>query len=126
MKSHIISGMLMLCLFLCSKASAQEQGVASYYADSFDGQMMANGAAYDPDELTCAHPTAPLGSIMKIARKDNPDQSVIVRVVDRGPYVKGRIVDLSKRAAKELGILHMGIADVVVGFIKKPGVLNCP
>ncbi len=126
MKSHIISGILMLCLFLCQKAIGQEQGVASYYADSFDGQMMANGSVYDPDELTCAHPTAPLGSIMKIARKDNPDQSVIVRVVDRGPYVKGRIVDLSKRAARELGILHMGIADVVVGLIKSPGVLNCP
>ncbi|MBK9982980.1 MAG: septal ring lytic transglycosylase RlpA family protein [Saprospiraceae bacterium] len=126
MKSHIISGIFMLCFFLCQKAKAQEQGVASYYADSFNGQMMANGAVYDPDELTCAHPTAPLGSIMKIARKDNPDQSVIVRVVDRGPYVKGRIVDLSKRAAKELGILHMGIADVVVGLIKSPGVIICP
>jgi rare lipoprotein A len=58
---------------------------------------------------------------MKIARKDCPEQSVIVRVVDRGPYVKGRIVDLSKRAAEELGILHLGIAEVVVGLIKKPG-----
>ena len=122
MKSHIISGILMLSFFLCQKAYSQEAGVASYYADSFDGQTMANGDAYDPEQLTCAHPTAPLGSIMKITRKDNPDQSVIVRVVDRGPYVKGRIVDLSKRAAKELGILHMGIADVVVGLIKIPGI----
>lgn len=121
MKSHIISGIFMLCFLLCQKAYSQEEGIASFYADSFDGQMMANGAFYNPEELTCAHPTAPLGSIMKIARKDNPDQSVIVRVVDRGPYVKGRIVDLSKRAAKELGMLHMGIADVVVGIIKKPG-----
>ena len=110
----------MLLLFVSQMANAQEQGVASYYADRFEGQKMANGNAYDPDQLTCAHPTAPLGSIMKITRKDCPDQSVIVRVVDRGPYVKGRIVDLSKSAAKELGILHLGIAEVVVGLIKRP------
>ena len=57
---------------------------------------------------------------MKVARADNPDQSVIVRVVDRGPYVKGRIIDLSKRAARELGILHLGVAEVVVGLVKSP------
>ena len=120
MKSHIISGMIMLCVLLCHEAKAQQEGVASFYADSFVGRKMANGDIYNPEELTCAHPTAPLGSIMKIARVDCPDQSVIVRVVDRGPYVKGRIVDLSKRAARELGILQIGITDVVVGLIKSP------
>jgi len=111
----------MLTMLVCQNAYAQEEGIASYYADFFVGRTMANGTAYNPEELTCAHLTAPLGSIMKIARKDCPEQSVIVRVVDRGPYVKGRIVDLSKRAAEELGILHLGIAEVVVGLIKKPG-----
>ena len=120
LKSHIISGIAMLCLFLCQKAVAQEEGVASFYADSFVGRKMANGHAYNPEELTCAHPTAPLGSIMKVARIDDPNQSVIVRVVDRGPYVKGRIIDLSLRAARELGILHVGIAEVVVGLVKSP------
>ena len=120
MKSHIISGIVFLTVFFCQKAYSQEAGIASYYADFFDGRKMANGDAYNPNELTCAHLTAPLGSIMKIARKDCPDQSVIVRVVDRGPYVKGRIVDLSKRAAEQLGILHLGIAEVVVGLIKGP------
>lgn len=110
----------MLCLFLCQKVYSQQQGVASYYSDWFDGRQMANGKIYNPNELTCAHPTAPLGSLMKIALRDCPEQSVIVRVVDRGPYVKGRIVDLSKRAARELGILQMGIANVVVGIIKNP------
>jgi len=110
----------MLFLCVCQKVYAQEEGVASYYADFFEGRKMANGDAYNPEELTCAHLTAPLGSIMKITRLDCPDQSVIVRVVDRGPYVKGRIVDLSKRAAKELGILHLGIAEVVVGLVKRP------
>ena len=110
----------MLTLLVCQKAYAQEEGVASFYADWFTGRTMANGDAYNPKELTCAHLTAPLGSIMKITRKDCPDQSVIVRVVDRGPYVKGRIVDLSKSAAEQLGILHLGIAEVVVGLIKRP------
>ena len=110
----------MLFLFVCQTGYTQESGVASYYADFFEGRKMANGDRYNPEELTCAHPTAPLGSIMKIARIDCPDRSVIVRVVDRGPYVKGRIIDLSKRAARELGILHLGIADVVVGLVKNP------
>ncbi len=81
---------------------------------------MSNGERYDPEGLTCAHPTAPLGSIMKIARKDNPNFSVIVTVTDRGPYIKGRIIDLSRRAARELGILDSGISEVVVALIKKP------
>ncbi len=120
LKSHIISGITMLCLFLCLEATAQQEGMASFYADNFVGRKMANGDIYNPEELTCAHPTAPLGSLMKVARADNPEQSVIVRVVDRGPYVKGRIIDLSKRAARELGILRLGIAEVVVGIIKNP------
>lgn len=126
MKSHIISGILMLCLLLCSKVYSQQAGIASYYADWFDGRMMANGNNYNPNELTCAHLTAPLGSLIKIALRDCPEQSVIVRVVDRGPYVKGRIVDLSKRAAKDLGILQMGIADVVVGLVKNQGEFSFP
>lgn len=81
---------------------------------------MSNGERYDPESLTCAHPTALLGSIMKIVRKDNPNFSVIVTVTDRGPYIKGRIIDLSRRAARELGILDAGISEVVVVLIKKP------
>lgn len=108
-------------LFLSSAAFAQEEGVASFYADMLKGRKMANGDRYDPEDLTCAHPTAPLGSIMKVARQDNPDHSVMVIVTDRGPFVKGRIIDLSKRAAKELGIIDTGIAKVVVALIKKPG-----
>ena len=110
----------MFCLLAPSGLSAQEKGVASFYADFFTGKKMANGERYDPEDLTCAHPTAPLGSIMKVARKDNPDHSVMVIVTDRGPYVSGRIIDLSKRAARELGILDTGIAEVVVALVKKP------
>ena len=113
---------VLFCLFLAGKSTAQESGVASYYADVLAGNKMANGETYDPEDLTCAHRTYPLGTILKVARKDNPDHSVMVIVTDRGPFVKGRIIDLSKRAARELGIIHRGISDVVVALVKKPGV----
>jgi len=78
---------------------------------------MANGEIYNPNFLVCAHPTAPLGSFLKVSRRDHPGYSVIVKVADRGPFVKGRIIDLSKRAAKELDILHAGLADVIIAYL---------
>ena len=81
---------------------------------------MANGERYDPEDLICAHLSYPLGTILKVARKDNPDRSVMVIVVDRGPYIKGRSIDLSKRAAREIGMLDHGLAEVVVAVVKKP------
>jgi rare lipoprotein A len=122
--SLLITGIF--CLFLTASAYSQEEGIASFYHNGLTGFKMANGDRYNPDELTCAHPTAPMGSILKIARKDNPDHSVMVIVSDRGPYVKGRIIDLSRRAAKELGILDSGISEVVVALIKKPGNTGIP
>ncbi len=119
-KFHVISAMVFLCILVCQKANAQECGIASYYADFFDGRKMANGVRYDPNNFTCAHPTAPIGTIFKVVRRDDPSCSVIVTVSDRGPFVKGRIIDLSKRAAQELGILHIGITEVVVALVKRP------
>jgi rare lipoprotein A len=116
-KSHVISSLVFLCLVCCIDLSAQKTGVASYYADFFEGRKMANGDYYNPDVLTCAHPTAPLGSFLKVSRRDHPGYSVIVKVADRGPYVKGRIIDLSKRAARELDMLHEGITDVVIATL---------
>lgn len=121
-----ISLMGILCLFLTTAAYSQEKGIASFYTDALKGKKMANGNRYNPEELTCAHPSAPMGSIIKVARQDNPDQSVMVVVTDRGPYVDGRIIDLSKRAAEELGILDTGISEVVVALIKKPGNMIYP
>ena len=121
-KSLIILTLGFLCLFVAVPAYSQEKGIASFYTDALKGRKMANGDRYDPDDLTCAHPTAPLGSIIKVARKDNPDHSVMVIVTDRGPYVDGRIIDLSRRAAEELGILENGVTEVVVALIKKPRV----
>lgn len=116
-KSHIISLITFLCLFVTQIAASQDSGIASYYSDVFDGRKMANGERYNPDILSCAHPTAPLGSFLKVSRRDHPGYSIIVKVTDRGPFIKGRIIDLSKRAAKELDILHLGIADVFIAYL---------
>ena len=116
-KSHVISSLAFLCLVCCCSLKGQDSGIASYYADYFVGKTMANGEKYNHNILVCAHPTAPLGSFLKVSRRDHPGYSVIVKVADRGPFVKGRIIDLSKRAAKELDILHTGLADVIIAYL---------
>jgi rare lipoprotein A len=92
-------------------AGAQEAGLASYYNDYFTGKTTASGEKYDPNKLTAAHKSLPIGTMIKVTNLAN-DKSVIVRVNDRGPYVKGRILDLSKSAAIQLGLLQSGFARV--------------
>jgi len=95
-------------------ALAQTQsGKASFYSKKFTGRKTANGERLHHDSLTCAHKTYPFGTLLKVTNPEN-GVHVIVRVTDRGPYVKGRIIDLSVRAAKELGIFAQGIAPVIV------------
>ena len=95
-------------------ALAQPQrGKASFYSKKFTGRRTANGERLHHDSLTCAHKTYPFGTLLKVTNPAN-GESVIVRVTDRGPYVKGRIIDLSVRAAREIGIIAQGIAPVVV------------
>lgn len=101
-------------MMLSFTALAQtERGKASYYAKSWSGRKTADGSKLHHDSLTCAHKTYPFGTLLKVTNPAN-GLSVIVKVTDRGPYVKGRIVDLSVRAAKELGMLSQGIAPVIV------------
>ena len=100
--------------FLIPHSSAQTQkGKASYYALRFTGRKTASGERMHHDSLTCAHRTFPFGTMLKVTNPAN-GKSVIVRVTDRGPYVKGRIIDLSARAAREIGIIAQGIAPVIV------------
>ena len=100
---------------LTSKINAQgvQTGKASYYAKKFSGRKTASGERLHHDSLTCAHRTYPFGTQLKVTNPAN-GKTVIVRVTDRGPYVRGRIIDLSVRAARELGIIAQGIATVVV------------
>jgi len=90
-----------------------QQGMASYYAKSWTGRRTANGDRLHHDSLTCAHLKYPFGTRLKVTNPAN-GKSVIVRVNDRGPYHKKRIIDLSWGAAKALGILSRGVAMVVV------------
>lgn len=80
-----------------------QSGEASWYAEKFQGRQTANGERFDPGALTAAHRTLPLGSYVRV-RSLATGKSVVVRINDRGPYVKGRIIDLSYAAAKTLGL----------------------
>ena len=92
--------------------NAQVQtGKASFYADKFEGVSTASGEKYRHNKLTGAHKTLPFGTKVRVTNLDN-NQSVEVIINDRGPYVEGRIIDLSKAAAEQLGFINKGLADV--------------
>ena len=108
-----------LCLVGCATtgvrigmASARsEVGLASHYARRFEGRRTASGEPYDERELTGAHRTLPFGTRVRVTNLSN-HRSVVVRINDRGPFRKGRIIDLSRRAARDLGFLREGMARV--------------
>ena len=106
-------------MLLPSNASAQTTtGTASYYSKRSTGSRTASGERLHHDSLTCAHRTYPFGTRLKVTHQGN-GKSVIVRVTDRGPFIRGRIVDLSWGAARELGMLGQGIAKVSVEVLPK-------
>jgi len=92
-------------------------GVASWYGEDFHGKLTANGETYDMHDLTAAHKTLPLGTVLRVTNLDN-GKSVKVRINDRGPYIEGRMIDLSFAAAKKLGFSHLGTARVKLQVIK--------
>jgi rare lipoprotein A len=91
-------------------------GVASWYGADFHGELTANGELYDMTALTAAHPTLPLPSYVRVTNLDN-GSSLVVRVNDRGPFVAGRLIDLSAQAANMLGFMEEGTAHVQVDYI---------
>nr|WP_240610033.1 septal ring lytic transglycosylase RlpA family protein [Halomonas endophytica] len=88
-----------------------EEGQASFYADRYQGRRTASGERFDQQALTAAHRTLPFGTEVRVTRLDNGREAV-VRVNDRGPFVRGRIIDLSRRAAEELDMVRSGTAPV--------------
>ena len=92
-------------------------GEASYYADKFHGRTTANGEIFDMHKLTAAHRSLPFNTILEVTNQLN-GQSVIVRVNDRGPYKKGRILDLSYAAAKSIDMISTGVALVQIKILK--------
>jgi rare lipoprotein A len=101
----------------------QEKGVASYYANKFHGRKTANGEKYNKNELTAAHKRIPFNSVVKVTNLDN-GKSVIVRVNDRGPYAKGRVLDLSLKGAQELEMTQKGTARIQLEIVQLNGVAS--
>ncbi len=94
-------------------------GVASFYGNEFHGRLTSSGEVYDMNSLTAAHPTLPLGTLVKVTNLAN-NKTVIVRINDRGPFKKNRIIDVSYEAAKQLGFLNEGTALVKIEIVKYP------
>ena len=110
---------------LWTTASAQsvqppsESGIASWYGAPYHGQRSASGEIYDQEKLTAAHRTLPFGTRVRVHRADR-DESVVVRINDRGPFVKSRIIDLSHAAAAQLGMTDGGLAPVTLELVETP------
>lgn len=94
-----------------------QYGFASYYGGEFQGKKTASGERFNKWDFTCAHKTLPFGTRLRVTNLKN-HKSVIVRVNDRGPWVKGRIIDLSYAAAKKIGLLKYGVVKVKIEVIK--------
>jgi rare lipoprotein A len=100
------------------ESDRSQEGYASWYGKKFHGRKTANGERYDMYGLTAAHRTLPFGSILLVVNLDN-GKRVRVRVNDRGPFIKGRIVDLTYTAAKQLGMLEKGVVKVKIYLLKR-------
>lgn len=121
MKRFHLATFSLALLFGCSLMQHHEPDfhtptpiVASYYGgtDGFDGKLTANGEPFDSNDLTAAHKSLPFGTILKLTNPHNGRQC-LVRINDRGPYISGRDLDLSKQAAWELGFTRDGVTDLI-------------
>lgn len=112
--------LLLFTLTYCLPTLSQIQtGKASYYSKKWTGRRTASGTLVHHDSMTCAHRTYPFGTLLKVTNKKNGRQ-VTVRVTDRGPFGRGRIVDLSWGAAKAIGMLADGVVPVTVERVEAP------
>ncbi|HKX89488.1 MAG TPA: septal ring lytic transglycosylase RlpA family protein [Sphingopyxis sp.] len=91
-------------------------GMASYYGNELAGNRTASGERFDPGQLTAAHRTLPFGSMVRVTNTSNGD-SVIVRINDRGPFSRGRVIDVSQAAAREIGMHRSGTARVKLALL---------
>ncbi len=110
---------LSLCAVVISQAQIQT-GKASFYADSFEGSPTASGEKYRANKFTAAHKTLPFGTVVKVTNIANKE-SVNVTINDRGPYVEGRVIDLSKAAAEKLKFFNQGVAEVSIEIVDDGG-----
>jgi len=97
----------------------RKKGLASWYGEEYQGRTTASGEQFDFHKKTAAHKKLPFGSMVRVKRRDNGRETV-VRVNDRGPFVRGRIIDVSKAAAKDLDMIRDGIAPVRIKVVRHP------
>lgn len=100
-------------LYVIAEENDTIRGNASYYSDKFQGRLMSNGEPYHRDSMTCAHMKYPFGTLLNVKNPIN-GKEVVVRVTDRGPFTKRFLIDLSKAAAKQLGLINKGFALVEI------------
>jgi len=115
-KKYLVLSFTLVLGFISLQAQKVQRGKASYYTKKWTGRKTANGEKLHHDSMTCAHKTYPFGTLLRVVNTLN-DKSVVVRVTDRGPYRRGRIVDLSWGAAKAIGMLQRGIVPVTVEVV---------
>jgi rare lipoprotein A len=131
MKSRLLSSILFCVLIVlvfmgCDKKSSNDQteviqtGVASWYGPGFHGRLTSSRDRFSQDSLTAAHRTLPFNTILKVVNTET-NESVEVRINDRGPYAQNRVIDLSKAAADEIGMLDHGVAEVDLILIEAGG-----
>lgn len=109
--------LISITLISCSKYITKT-GKASFYSDNLKGNKTANGEKYKPTEFTAAHKKLPFGTRVLVTNLIN-NKTVTVRINDRGPFVAGRIIDLSKAAAKEIDMIKQGVIKVKIKYKKK-------
>jgi rare lipoprotein A len=102
-----------------SKPVLVETGIASWYGAPYHNRRGSNGEIYDMNAMTAAHRTLPLGSIVRVTSLES-HKSAVVRITDRGPFIEGRIIDLSQAAAKQIGLVRQGTGQVRVEVLKTP------
>lgn len=119
-----ISCMLLAAALPAYALEIYETGVASWYGEPFHGKLTANGEVYDMYAISAAHQELPFGTVVRVTNLDN-DMSIDVRINDRGPFVKNRIIDLSYAAAVEIDMIGPGTAQVTLEILYLPDVPEC-
>lgn len=121
MKKSFMSILLLICMLTlaCGRESGEaEQGKASYYGKGFEGRETTNGEIFTNNKMTAAHKTLPIGTIVRVTNLENGN-SVDVRINDRGPFIKGRIIDLTEKAFGKIADKNLGTVDVSVQVLEK-------
>jgi rare lipoprotein A len=131
--SRVLASIAVLAAFFCAAAcggkkikaakppriGATEQGIASWYGHPYHGRRAANGEIYDMEKLTAAHRTMPFNTWVRVTNLSN-HRAVDVRIQDRGPFVNGRIIDLSRAAARQIEMIGPGTTKVRITIIRPP------